>query len=143
MAVNTVVVEIFGNQSPSQTVGLMKSIAPYLTAENIKKAVGPGPVSGPGILVATHTLSVRNGSISVTLRCVRATCSGVAELNRGAVVLARSRYLVPKAKARTVKLALTTSGQSALRNAAITPVQVTLQVTVSGGKTLSKDIFVT
>jgi len=142
MAVNTVVVSIFGNQSPSQTVKLLRSIAPFLTAANVRKVIGPGSASGPGVLLASHVYSVANGSIALRLGCVRANCSGVAELKNGAGVLAESRYVVPKAKTSTVNLALTTSGQSAFSNAAVTPVEVTLQVTVSGGKTISRPIFV-
>ncbi len=143
MAVTTVVISIFGNQSPSQTVTLLKSIVPFLTAANVKKVIGTGSGSGrPGVLIASHAYSVANGSIALTLRCVRANCSGVAELTNGAVVLAGSSYVVPKAKTRTVNLALTTSGQSAFSNAAVAPVQVTLQVTVSGGKTISRKVLV-
>jgi hypothetical protein len=139
MAVDTVVISIFGNQSPPQTVTLLKSIAPFLTAANVKKVIGTGSApGGPGVLFASHAYSVTNGSIAVALKCIRAKCSGDAEMKNGAVVLAKAPYVVPKGKTRTVNLALTTSGQSAFSNAAVTPVQVTLQVTVFGGQTTSR-----
>lgn len=155
MAVNTVVIEIFGNQSPSQTLALLKSIAPFLTAANVNKAIGTGspgtgspgtgsPSGGPGVgvVVASAAYSVVNGSIALKLRCGKAKCSGVAELKKGAVVLAKARYVVPKAKTKTVSLVLTTRGQSAFSNAAVAPVHVTLQVTVSGGRTITRKILV-
>lgn len=143
MAVKTIVISIFGNQSPSQTVKLMKSIAPLLTPARVKKVIGMGsaPV-GPSVLIGTHRYSVVNGSIALTLTCIRATCSGVAKLENGAAVLAESSYVIPKARTGTFNLELTTSGQSAFTNAAVTPVEVTLEVTVAGGATVSTKIVV-
>jgi hypothetical protein len=143
LAVGKVVVSLFGSTGPAQTITILKSIAPLLTPANVNKAIGTSSaMPATGVMLASHAFSVTNGNIAVTLRCGKEKCSGVAELNTGRVVLARTRYVLAAGRASTVNLALTTSGQSAFSNAAVTRVQVTLDVTVLGGKTFTRTIAV-
>lgn len=149
MAVDNVVVQIFGALLPAQATALLQRIAPLVAAAKGGPVPGsgvtlPGTTTGAtGVRVTSLKYSVTNGSVPVTLMCQSARCSGVAELRGTAGILARSRYNIHTAtRPMVVKMALTAPGALAFANASVMRVPVTLQVTVKGGPTTTKMISI-
>jgi hypothetical protein len=103
------------------------------------------PTVSPQIAIGVAQFNGANGRMSLRLSCTKARCSGVAELIRkaGAVVLAKTSYVMVQSSKKTFNLTLTAKGRSILSNASTAAVRAILRVTVKGGKTVTKAIAVT
>jgi len=149
MAVNNVVVQIFGALLPTQVSAVLQRAASLVAAAKGGPVPGSAaynetlPGMATGVTVTSLNYSVTNSSVPVTLRCKSAKCSGVAELRGTTGILAKSRYSIHTAKrAVVVALTLTAPGVLAFANASVMRVQVTLRVTVKGGRTTTKTISI-
>ncbi|MFI5034883.1 MAG: hypothetical protein ACHQFZ_01595 [Acidimicrobiales bacterium] len=145
VAVKNVVVFLFGSQSPTQTLVLLRGIARIVA--KVKPTSGsPNSGSGPQIAVTSNSFTVANGFLPLGLSCSRARCSGVAQLSvttsTGMVVLASTDYMLAKSTSATYDLALTAAGVSFFAPASVNPIAVTLTVTAVGGNTVSRAIQV-
>ena len=147
LAVGHVVVQLFGSQSPAQSTALARGIAPRITKANWATTFSSGPPKYvPDVVISTTQFNTANGFMPLSLSCTVAKCSGVAELTElgvtGTVVLATTPYSVLKQSKGIFNLMLTADGSNFFGSASTNPVQVKLQITVAGGKSVDRVITV-
>lgn len=142
VAVARVVIELFGSQSPAQTVTLARDITPVIARAKWGTAVTAPPI----LMITTNQFAVENNSIPLDLYCKWGTCTGTAEVtvpsSTGPDVLAQAIYTLTKGAQTTVELALTTDGSAYFTNPGNSQTQVLLTITVKGAKTISRQIAV-
>ncbi len=137
LAEGNVVVQLFGSQSPTQSLALLRAIAPLVAKAHAKT---------PVITVTTTQYAVTNGYVSVGLSCTGADCAGVvtltAPINGATVTLARVPYQMGKASQMSLNVTLNPEGTNYLGHPSSGPVTVTLTVTVGRGRTVVQQISV-
>ena len=85
----------------------------------------------------TTALKAKGRSVKVALSCTAADCNGALTLKAGSKLLAAKKSYSMKSGARqTVTLTLTKSAQKALKQKRSQ--KVTLRITATGGKTITK-----
>jgi len=137
-----VVIELFGSQSPAQTITLARVITPVIA----KAKWGTSQSAPPVLLVTSNQLVIENGVIALGLNCKWGACTGTATLtlptSSGSNVLAHANYSLSKGELLTVDLALTDYGSAYFGNPANSPTQAQLTITLKGAKTISSQVSV-
>lgn len=122
-------------------VGQLKPGGP-LSYAVVSASVPPAP----DISITSKNLTASAKSVGVGVKCSTAPCSGTVTLTRivkkKTVTLASGAYSLKAGKHTSVTATLTKAGRSAFKNAATKPVKVTVDVTVKGGKTVTKTLKV-
>jgi len=144
LAVNNLIITLFGPTSPSQTSALMGVLARLLAHVRFSTTTTMPQQQnskGPVVKVTSTQYQLGNGMIPVRLSCARRKCSGVVQLkaatSSGTVILAQGKYNMPPSATMTFTIALTPAGHSFLTSTADNPIQATVFVTVGGGKSVS------
>lgn len=97
----------------------------------------PAPKVVPTVALRTTALKAKGRSVKVALSCSAADCKGDVTLKAGSKSLgAKKAYTVKSGAKKTVKLTLTKAAQASLKKKK--SLKVTLRVTATGGKTLTK-----
>lgn len=97
----------------------------------------PAPKRVPSVSVRTTALKAKGRSVKVALSCTAADCNGALTLKAGSTLLAAKQSYSMKSGARqTVTLTLTRTAQKALKQKRSR--KVTLRITATGGKTITK-----
>jgi hypothetical protein len=150
VAIDNVVIQLFGSQSPAQTLVLDRDVTKLVakartTTTTTLPSLGPQR-NGPMISTTTTQFSVANGFMALTLKCVRAKCAGVVKLTAatptGTVILAQTQYLMPMSTTKPIDLTMNAAGSNFFASATTSPAQVTLTMTVAGGATVTNQINV-
>ncbi len=99
--------------------------------------VVPAPKAVPAILLRTTKLKAKGRKVKVALTCAAADCQGALTLKAGAKSLApKTSYALASGARKTVTLTLSKTAQRSLK--AKKKLRVSLRVTATGGKTISK-----
>jgi len=112
--------------SPFETVAIDPGAAPV-----------PAPPLKPAVAVRTTKLKAKGRKVKLALACTAADCAGALTLKAGSKTLVRKTTYAVKAGARkTLTLTLTKAAQRSLK--AKKKLKVTLRVTATGGRTITK-----
>ncbi len=138
LALDNVVVELFGSQSPNQTVSLLHAVVPYVV--KAKATAKKQPV----VSVTSSVYAVQNGTIEVDLACGGASCGGNitigATSSTGPVTIALTHYSVPGSGQMAFHIGLTPEGAAFIAAANGVTLSLTLTVTVVNGATVTQKI---
>lgn len=97
----------------------------------------PAPKPVPAVALRTTALKAKGRQVKVALSCTAADCQGALTLKAGSKTLAAKKsYTVKSGARKTVTLTLSRSAQRSLKHNK--KLKVKLQVTATGGKTISK-----
>ena len=91
----------------------------------------------PAVSLRTTALKAKGRQVKVALSCTAADCNGALTLKAGSKsVAAKKSYSIKSGARQTVTLTLTKSAQKALKQKQSQ--KVTLRITATGGKTITK-----
>ena len=97
----------------------------------------PAPKAIPAVSLRTTSLKAKGRRVKVALSCTAADCKGALTLKAGTKsVAAKKPYSMKSGTRQTVTLTLTKSAQKALKHKQAQ--KVTLRITATGGKTITK-----
>ena len=147
IAVRNVVVNIFGSQGPVQNLALVHSVAVLVarapTSTTTTTPGQPNSVS-PKVTLSASTFAMGHNFIAVRLRCAGQNCmvsvSFSRRLSMKVVILAASKFMLPKSSVRTVDVRLSSAGSRFLKSATTSLVAAKLTVVVMGGATINKTV---
>lgn len=148
VASRNVVIQLFGSQSPAQTLNLVRRITPIIARTNwTSTLLAPGGTitNGPVISVMTTQFNAGSGFVPITLHCTKARCSGAINLTDSttSTVVATTHYNVLSSSTITQNVPFTVAGSNFFATSTVNPAHLTLTVTVAGGKTVTLSILVT
>ncbi|MDA0174621.1 hypothetical protein OJ998_36320 [Solirubrobacter taibaiensis] len=128
---------------PGQPVNDRLAVAPVGAGnfESVPVQAGavaiPAPKAVPALSLRTTALKAKGRQIKVALSCTAADCHGALTLKAGSKsVAAKKSYSMKSGARQTVTLTLTKSAQKALKQKQSR--KVTLRITATGGKTITK-----
>jgi hypothetical protein len=99
----------------------------------------PAPQPRPAVAVRSTKLKAAGRKVKVSLSCTAANCTGAVTLKTGSKTLApRKTYAVRSGTRKTLTLTLSRTAQRSLK--AKQSLKVTLRVTATGGKTITKKL---
>lgn len=149
VAVGNVVIQLFGSQSPAQTLALMRAMTPLIaksptstttTMPSAQNGTGKRPV----VTVTTPSFSVMNGVIRVGLHCAGAPCSGSVTFSEATasanITLASANYALHTSMNKSIAVAVTADGANLLSGAPSNTLVAMLNVTVKGGRSINEPV---
>jgi hypothetical protein len=99
----------------------------------------PAPQPKPAVAVRSTKLKASGRKVKVSLSCTAANCTGAVTLKAGSKTLApRKTYAIRSGARKTLTLTLSRTAQRSLKDKQ--SLKVTLRVTATGGKTITKKL---
>jgi hypothetical protein len=138
-----------GSASSSDSITLVGSVtgpkpsAPTTTTTTTTTTVpGKKPKPRPVVTALTAKVTVSKKTVEMRLHCASAACKGRITLDHGRVVLGASNYSLGAGKTASFAVHLSQKAITLLARAKHHMLSATETVTVTGGKTVSKQVIV-